>query len=103
MRITEPEPCCPDAAGVTSLPSLELYVTGDCRTCRRAEQTLASCEELHDLVALRVIRLDRDPIDPPAGVTSVPTVMCRGVVLALGTPDCDELVATLRLLLERTA
>ncbi|GAB4323815.1 MAG: hypothetical protein Kow0010_05390 [Dehalococcoidia bacterium] len=88
---------------MTPLPSLELYVTDDCHTCRRAEQTLTSCQELHDLVSLRVVHLDRDAIEPPAGVTSVPTVMCRGVVLALGTPDCGHLVETLRLLLAQTA
>lgn len=88
---------------MTPLPSLELYVTDDCHTCRRAEQTLASCRELHDLVSLRVVHLDREGVDPPTGVTSVPTVMCQGIVLALGTPDCAQLVDTLRLLLAPTA
>lgn len=85
------------------LPSLDLFVADDCRSCRRAAETLAACEELRKLVSIRVVNIDSDGAEPPPRLVGVPTLMFKGTVLALGTPDCAKLVLTVRALLSATA
>ena len=76
-------------------PTLDLYVTRGCPSCRRAERTLRECTRILELVELRVLELGAPGIAPPPSVIGGPTTVFRGVVLALGTPDCSELARQL--------
>lgn len=72
-------------------PVLELYVTGGCSACRRAERTLRQCERIRALADLVVIDMGGDGVTRPAGVVGGPTTVFEGAVIALGTPDCSAL------------
>ena len=80
------------------IPALELYVTRGCGSCRRAERVLRQCVRISELVRLRVLELGAPGIQAPAAVFGGPTVVFRGRVVALGTPDCAELAQRLELL-----
>lgn len=80
------------------MPALELYVTRGCESCCRAERVLRQCVRISGLVRLRVLELGDPGIQPPAAVFGGPTVVFRGRVVALGTPDCTELAQRLELL-----
>ena len=84
------------------LPMLELYVTAGCSACRRAERVLRGCARLSHLVELAVLDLGRPEVVAPAGVFGGPSVVFRGRVVALGTPDCAELAQRLELLTRAT-
>lgn len=80
------------------LPTLDLYVTHGCGACRRAERILRECGRISRLVKLNVLELGAPGIQAPAAVFGGPTVVFRGRVVALGTPDCTELAQRLELL-----
>lgn len=80
------------------LPTLELYVTRGCGACRRAERILRDCARLSQLVKLNVLELGLPEVQPPAAVIGGPSVVFRGRVVALGTPDCAELAQRIELL-----
>lgn len=76
-----------------SLPPLDLYVTGHCKICLRAERALRACDVLEGIVKLVVHRLDEPGTLAPPSVVGGPTLVFRGRVVGLGTPDCSELAA----------
>jgi hypothetical protein len=76
---------------VDTRPELELFVLDDCVTCRRAEQVVRDCRSLRALVRLVVRRVSEAGQELPDQVVGTPTIMLHGVVVGLGTPDCEEL------------
>jgi len=84
---------------VTPRPVLELYVTRDCAICRRAERVIRECDRLAQLVELRVVEFGTLAAAPPPAVVGGPSTVFRGMVLALGTPDCTELAARIESIL----
>lgn len=80
------------------LPVLELYVTRGCGSCRRAERILRECLRISRLAKLTVLELGGPGVQAPAAVIGGPSVVFRGRVVALGTPDCAELAQRLELL-----
>lgn len=78
------------AGEMGNLPELDVWVTTGCRACARTLRTLADCEALRGLVAIRVRDLADGGVRPP-GVVGGPTITFGGEVLALGTPDCRQL------------
>ena len=81
---------------VVTKPVLTLYVTNDCSSCTRTEEVLRACAEIMSLVRLEVILLGAEGTDQPATVIGAPTLMFQRKVVALGTPDCDQLVVRIR-------
>ena len=81
-----------------SRPTLELYVTTGCASCRRAERILRECGRISQMMKLSVLELGAPGIRPPSSVIGSPSVVFRGRVVALGTPDCAELAQRLELL-----
>lgn len=80
-------------------PLIELYVTRGCSACRRAEHTLRHCERIRRLAELVVIDMGAEGVTRPPGVVGGPTTVFEGTVVALGTPDCDQLAERLESLL----
>ena len=78
---------------VTDLPTLDVWVTGNCSACARTLRVVSACERLHEIVSIRVRRLDRKGVVAPAGVVGGPAMVFLGSVIALGTPDCSALTA----------
>ena len=78
-----------------SRPVLHLYVTRGCSACRRAEQALRDCAEIQRLCELRIVDLGEPGVIQPVAVVGGPTTVYQGKVVALGTPDCDELAKRL--------
>jgi hypothetical protein len=76
---------------VISRSRLELYVMSGCVACERAELTLRACERLAGMVDVVVLELGAPGVKPPAAVVGGPTTVFNGAVVALGTPDCEEL------------
>lgn len=89
----------PDDNEVETLPTLELYVTRGCSSCRRAERALRECAGIARLVTLKVRELGAPGTEAPPSVFGGPTVVFRDRVVALGTPDCGELSQRLELLM----
>ncbi len=79
-------------------PVLKLYVTRGCATCGRAERTLRESERIRQLADLVVIDMGSGSVAQPRGVIGGPATVFEGAVLALGTPDCDELADRLETL-----
>jgi len=72
-------------------PQLQLYVTRGCGACNRAEHTLRTCERLARIVDLSVLVLGEEGVRQPGLVIGGPTTVFQGAVMALGTPDCEDL------------
>lgn len=75
---------------MSDLPVLDLFVMEGCASCARTRTALAACGRLHSLVTVVERRLDLGE-QRPAGVIGGPALVFGGVVVALGTPDCEEL------------
>lgn len=76
---------------MTDLPSLDVWVTDDCAICARTLKILSMCKRLSGLVGVRVRNLGDPGETPPSSVVGGPTVVFRGTIVSLGTPDCAEL------------
>ncbi len=77
-------------------PVLTLYVEALCTACERARGALARCAELAELADIRVVDLRFHTGELPRAFVGVPTTVLHGRIVALGTPDCAELVALVR-------
>ena len=84
-------------------PILEMYVTRGCSSCRRAERAIRDCEQIRQLVDVAMVELGSPGVLAPPSVVAGPTLVFRGVVVALGTPDCGELAERLCSLLAQGA
>ena len=84
-------------------PVLELFVSDGCEACKRAERVVRSCEGLAASVSLAVRHLDDPAVDVPAAVIGGPTLVFRGVVVSLGTPDCARLAERIERLMAEPA
>lgn len=62
-----------------------------CHACRRTVRVVSACESLNQLVDVVVRRLGDSDVTPPEAVIGGPTIVFRGTVVSLGTPDCKEL------------
>jgi hypothetical protein len=76
-------------------PKLELYVSRGCGACKRAERALRGCARLASLVEVTVLEIGASGVRPPSAVVGGPTTVFEGAVMALGTPDCEELAERL--------
>jgi len=65
----------------------------NCSACARTLRVVSACERLHEIVNIRVRRLDGTGVVPPVGVVGGPAIIFLGSVIALGTPDCSALTA----------
>lgn len=83
-------------------PTLKVYVTRGCASCRRAERTLRDCERVQRLVEIDVVELGSPGVVPPPFVIGGPAIVFRDVVVALGTPDCGDLAERLASMLARS-
>jgi len=74
------------------LLTLELYVMRGCHACQRAERALRSCVRLAGLADVVVLEIGAPGVARPPSVVGGPTLLLNGAVVALGTPDCADLV-----------
>lgn len=81
-------------------PLIELFVTQGCASCARAERALRGCGRLDALVSIAVREIGAPGVEAPPGVIGGPTTVFRGIVVALGTPDCEKLAARVRAMLQ---
>lgn len=79
-------------------PTLTLFIEASCPACERARKAILSSAELLDLVNVAITDLSSHTGDLPSRFVGVPTTVLDGKVVALGTPDCSELI---RLVLDR--
>lgn len=74
------------------LPSLDVWVTDDCRSCARTLKAIGGCRSLQKLVDVRICKFGTPGLEPPKAVIGGPAVVFLGSVIALGTPECSALV-----------
>lgn len=77
-------------------PTLTLFVQPHCTSCERARRVLNNCTELRALadIVIRDVSVHEDEL--PESFVGVPTTVFHGEVVALGTPDCADLVRLIR-------
>ncbi|MGD9934586.1 MAG: hypothetical protein AB7T37_12835 [Dehalococcoidia bacterium] len=80
-------------------PPLDLFVMDGCASCARTRAVLSGCSRLQTLVTVVEHRLDLSEHRPP-GVIGGPALVFMGVVVGLGTPDCEELADKIEAMLQ---
>lgn len=75
-----------------SRETMEIYVAPGCPVCARTLRAIDVCRRLQQLVTPVVKVMGDDDADVPPSVFGTPTVVFRGAIIALGTPDCEQLV-----------
>lgn len=87
---------------IAQRPVLELFVAG-CPMSSRAERVVRAHGPLQELVDIVVRQFDDARVVVPENVVAAPTLVFKGVVVALGTPDCDTLTKRILALLQEAA
>lgn len=83
----------PGAGRRAMKPLLTLYVEATCRVCERARAALLACAELAAVADIVIADVGSNSGTLPRSFVGVPTTVLEGRIVALGTPDCDELLA----------
>lgn len=76
-------------------PSLQVFVSAGCATCRRAGELVDAVRRLRPRQQVEVIDLDGVAGPVPGGVVGTPTFRLGERIVSLGNPTLADLLATL--------